>query len=86
MAKIESRFIQAKTRANFETRLKAGDIDDTQIVFIEDTDQIWAKGKYYSSIPKNGTSGQILSWKSSGEAKWDTLESCTTDEINSLFE
>lgn len=78
MAKIESRFIQAKTRANFETRLKAGDIDDTQIVFIEDTDQIWAKEKYYSAIPKDGHERQILAWKASGEAKWEDLANMFT--------
>ena len=47
MAQINEQFIQVKTRANFESRLSAGDIKDTSIAFIEDTSEIWAKGKYY---------------------------------------
>ena len=73
MAEIKQQFIQAKTKSNFEARLKAGDIKDTSIVFIEDSDQIWAKRKYYSAIPKEGHERQILAWKASGEAKWEDL-------------
>ena len=47
MAQINEQFIQVKTRANFEARLEAGDIKDTSIAFIEDTNEIWAKGHYY---------------------------------------
>ena len=78
MAEIKQQFIQAKTKSNFEARLKAGDIKDTSIVFIEDSDQIWAKGKYYSAIPKEGHERQILAWKASGEAKWTDLASVFT--------
>lgn len=78
MAEIKQQFIQAKTKSNFETRLKAGDIKDTSIVFIEDSDQIWAKGKYYSAIPKEGHERQILAWKASGEAKWEDMTSMFT--------
>ncbi len=70
---MSSQFIQVKTKANFETKLKAGEIDDTSIAFIEDSDQIWAKGKYYSAIPKEGHEKQILAWKASGEAKWEDV-------------
>lgn len=73
MTQIKQQFIQVKTKSNFESRLKAGDIKDTSIAFIEDTDQIWAKGKYYSAIPKEGHEKQILAWKASGEAKWEDL-------------
>lgn len=78
MAKIEQQFIQVKTKSNFETRLKAGDIKDTSIAFIEDSDQIWAKGKYYSAIPKEGHERQILAWKANGEAKWEDLANMFT--------
>lgn len=78
MTKIKQQFIQAKTKSNFETRLKAGDIKDTSIAFIEDSDQIWAKGKYYSAIPKDGHERQILAWKASGEAKWEDLANMFT--------
>ena len=78
MAEIKQQFIQAKTKSNFEARLKAGDIKDTSIVFIEDSDQIWAKRKYYSAIPKEGHERQILAWKASGEAKWEDMTSMFT--------
>ena len=47
MATINEQFIQVKTKANFESRLSAGDVKDTSIAFIEDTNEIWAKGHYY---------------------------------------
>lgn len=78
MAKIEQQFIQVKTKSNFETRLKTGDIKDTSIAFIEDSDQIWANGKYYSAIPKEGHERQILAWKANGEAKWEDLANMFT--------
>ena len=78
MATINEQFIQVKTKANFESRLSTGDVKDTSIAFIEDTDQIWAKGKYYSVVPKDGHERQILSWKASGEAKWEDLANVFT--------
>jgi hypothetical protein len=73
MAEIKQQFIQVKTKSNFESRLNAGDIKDTSIAFIEDSNQIWAKGKYYSAIPKEGYENQILTWKDNGEAEWKDL-------------
>lgn len=52
MATINEQFIQVKTKANFESRLSAGEIKDTSIAFIEDTNEIWAKGKYYPCANK----------------------------------
>ena len=78
MTEIKQQFIQVKIKSNFESRLKAGDIKDTSIAFIEDSDQIWAKGKYYSAIPKDGHERQILAWKASGEAKWEDLANMFT--------
>ena len=78
MTEIKQQFIQVKTKANFEARLKAGDVKDTSIAFIEDSDQIWAKGKYYSAIPKEGHKKQILAWKANGEAKWEDLANIFT--------
>ena len=75
MAIINEQFIQVKTKANFEKRLAAGDIKNTSIAFIEDTDQIWVQGKYYSAIPKGGKNNQILSWKEAGTAQWQYLSS-----------
>lgn len=78
MTEIKQQFIQVKTKSNFESRLKAGDVKDTSIAFIEDSDQIWTKEKYYSAIPKDGHERQILAWKASGEAKWEDLENIST--------
>ena len=78
MTEIKQQFIQVKTKSNFESRLKAGDIKDTSIAFIEDSDQIWTKEKYYSAIPKDGHERQILAWKASGEAKWEDLANMFT--------
>ena len=78
MTEIKQQFIQVKTKSNFESRLKAGDVKDTSIAFIEDTDQIWTKEKYYSAIPKEGHERQILAWKASGEAKWEDLANIFT--------
>lgn len=78
MTEIKQQFIQVKTKSNFETRLNAGDVKDTSIAFIEDSDQIWTKGKYYSAIPKEGHEKQILAWKASGEAKWEDLANMFT--------
>lgn len=47
MAEIKERFIQVKTKANFVTKLTNGEIKDSSIAFIEDSNEIWAKGKYY---------------------------------------
>ena len=78
MTEIKQQFIQVKTKSNFESRLRAGDVKDTSIAFIEDSDQIWAKEKYYSAIPKEGHERQILAWKASGEAKWEDLANMFT--------
>ena len=78
MTEIKQQFIQVKTKSNFEARLKAGDVKDTSIAFIEDSDQIWTKGKYYSAVPKEGHERQILAWKASGEAKWEDLANMFT--------
>ena len=78
MTEIKQQFIQVKTKSNFESRLKAGDIKGTSIAFIEDSDQIWTKEKYYSAIPKEGHERQILAWKASGEAKWEDLANMFT--------
>lgn len=48
MAEIKEQFIQVKTKANFVTKLTNGEIKDSSIAFIEDSSEIWAKGKYYS--------------------------------------
>jgi hypothetical protein len=74
MATINEQFIQVKTKANFGSRLSAGDIKDTSIAFIEDTEEIWAKQKYYKLVPTiDGTDGQVLTKTSDGVA-WENVQ------------
>lgn len=39
--------IQAKTRVGFEAALQKGQVSQEQVAYIEDTSEIWARGKYY---------------------------------------
>lgn len=47
MAKITNRFVHFKTKANFTSRLGAGDIQESSVVFIQDANEIWTHGTYY---------------------------------------
>lgn len=47
MAKITNRFVHFKTKASFTSRLEAGDIQESSIVFIQDANEIWTHGTYY---------------------------------------
>ena len=51
MEEIGKQYINAKTRAGFQTALDSGKVSDSQVAFIEDEDLIWARGKYYGTIP-----------------------------------
>lgn len=89
MATINEQFIQVKTKANFESRLSAGDIKDTSIAFIEDTNEIWTQGHYYSCVPlAGGTTGQVLTKTPNGVA-WqedkDTTYSKATSSTDGLM-
>ena len=47
MAEFPHIFISVDTRAKFEQALEEGRVSQYQIAFIEDTHEIWARGKYY---------------------------------------
>ena len=47
MAVIDKKLIRFRKLTDFQTRLTAGDIKLTSIVFIEDAKRIWAQGNYY---------------------------------------
>lgn len=47
MAKITNRFVHFKTKASFTSRLGAGDIQESSVVFIQDANEIWTHGIYY---------------------------------------
>lgn len=75
---IDGQFIQVKTKDNFVTALENEEINDSSIAFIEDTNEIWAKGKYYKTVPDGGTDGQVLSTDGT-LLKWDTVEGSSVD-------
>ena len=43
-----NRFINCATLSIFNTSIESGSITDSDLVFIEDTKQIWTHGTYYS--------------------------------------
>lgn len=47
MAEFPHIFIQAPTREAFDAALTDGRVSQHQVAFIEDTHEIWARGKYY---------------------------------------
>lgn len=47
MSKITNRFIHFKTKTSFTSRLGAGDIQESSVVFIQDANEIWTHGTYY---------------------------------------
>lgn len=47
MTKITNRFVHFKTKASFTSRLGAGDIQESSVVFIQDANEIWTHGTYY---------------------------------------
>lgn len=47
MSKITNRFVHFKTKASFTSRLGAGDIQESSVVFIQDANEIWTHGIYY---------------------------------------
>lgn len=47
MSRITNRFVHFKTKASFTSRLGAGDIQESSVVFIQDANEIWTHGTYY---------------------------------------
>lgn len=47
MSKITNKFVHFKTKASFTSRLGAGDIQESSVVFIQDANEIWTHGTYY---------------------------------------
>jgi hypothetical protein len=47
MSKITNRFVHFKTKASFTSRLGAGDIQESSVVFIQDANEIWTHGTCY---------------------------------------
>ena len=52
MATINKKLIHFNKKDDFESRLANGDILETSIVFIKDTNEIWTHGEYYAQLPE----------------------------------
>lgn len=50
MAEINKKLIHFKNKKEFSDRLANGDIKDTSIVFIKDTQEIWTHGQLYRNV------------------------------------
>lgn len=73
---INKKFIHAKTLAEFQKELSAGNILDESIVFIKDAQQIWTHGQYYS-ITDAPADGNIYARKDGAWEKFTPGESIT---------
>lgn len=62
--------IQAKTKTGLQNYISSGSFSDNDIAIIEESGQLYFRGKYYSAVPSGGEKGQILGWKADGEAQW----------------
>ena len=82
-------YIQAKTKSGFETALSSSQIGADDIVFIEDTGQIYVKGKYYAGSYTKEEIDNLLAQKITSEQleqelenKQNTLESGAIPSIS----
>lgn len=50
---IDKLFIKCPSLTLFKEKLEAGEIKNTSIVFIQDSDLIWTQGEYYGSSSIN---------------------------------
>lgn len=53
MATIDKKLIHFNKRKEFDNRLANGDIKETSIVFIKDTQEIWTHGEFYDGSSPN---------------------------------
>lgn len=60
MAVINKRFIHFNKKSDFEKRRAAGDIQETSIVFIGDTNEIWTHGAFYTDGASSLTGDRIV--------------------------
>lgn len=71
---IEKLLIQAKTKAAFQAKLEAGEIQQLSIAFIEDTKEIWTHGIYYPCPYSKEEIQNLISQSEPG----------TTEQINQI--
>lgn len=68
-------FLRVKNTEKFKTMLADGEIKDCSIAFLEDTNQIWTQGKYYSTIPDGTKTNEVLTIKDDGTSEWKNIAS-----------
>lgn len=50
---INKKLIHFEKRENFDTRLANNEINDTSIVFIQDTGELWTHGQFFCTTATN---------------------------------
>lgn len=86
MAEFPHIFIQAPTREAFETALTDGRVSQHQIAFIEDTHEIWARGKYYPCPYTKAEIDQMIKNLDDSKVDLDTYNAAIEKLENSLKE
>lgn len=86
MAEFPHIFIQAPTREAFEAALTDGRVSQHQVAFIEDTHEIWARGKYYPCPYTKAEIDQMIKDLDDSKVDLDTYNAAIERLENSLKE
>lgn len=86
MAEFPHIFIQAPTREVFEAALTDGRVSQHQVAFIEDTHEIWARGKYYPCPYTKAEIDQMIKNLNDSKVDLDTYNAAIEKLENSLKE
>lgn len=84
---INNKFVHFKTSAKFKEQLEAGNIKDTSVCFIKDTNQIYTHGQYYdcSELTDEKVVGSSLVGYVESQETNETLDLSSSDTIISAF-
>lgn len=84
---INNKFVHFKTSAKFKEQLEAGNIKDTSVCFIKDTNQIYTHGQYYDCselTDEKVVSSSLVGYAESQETN-EALDLSSSDTIISAF-
>lgn len=84
---INNKFVHFKTSAKFKEQLEAGNIKDTSVCFIKDTNQIYTHGQYYdcSELTDEKVVGSSLVGYAESQETNEALDLSSSDTIISAF-
>ena len=84
---INNKFVHFKTSAKFKEQLEAGNIKDTSVCFIKDTNQIYTHGQYYdcSELTNEKVVGSSLVGYAESQETNEALDLSSSDTIISAF-